>query len=85
MSNETMLHVRIETDIKNEAAEALKGMGLNVSSFVRMALTRVAVEKELPFPISIPNTKTIAAMKESEEIGKRLEAKYKGVLFDVEN
>ena len=54
--------------IKNEAAAVLAKMGLTVSDLCRMALTRVAHEKRLPFSLEIPNEETRKAF---EAIDKR--------------
>jgi len=53
--------------VKTKAEKALKAMGLSVSDAVRVLLTRVAVEKALPFDVRVPNAETRAAMKELEE------------------
>jgi DNA-damage-inducible protein J len=44
-------------------------MGLSVSDAVRVLLTRVAVEKSLPFEVKIPNAGTVAAMQEARKGG----------------
>jgi len=41
----SMVHIRVNGQVKDEAAQALATMGLTVSDAVRMLLTRVAVEK----------------------------------------
>ncbi|ESW59902.1 MAG: addiction module antitoxin [Rhodobacter sp. CACIA14H1] len=47
-ANTTMLHIRIDEDIKTRAAAALEGVGLSLSDAVRILLTRVAKEGGLP-------------------------------------
>lgn len=44
----TMLHVRVDDQLKTQAAEALAGVGLTLSDAVRILLTRVAREGGLP-------------------------------------
>lgn len=44
----SMLHVRVDDDLKARAAEALAGVGLTLSDAVRILLTRVAQEGGLP-------------------------------------
>jgi DNA-damage-inducible protein J len=58
----------MEEDIKIQAAETLSDMGLTVSDAVRVFLTRVAVEKRIPFELRIPNAETRAAMNEADDI-----------------
>jgi DNA-damage-inducible protein J len=44
----SMLHVRVDDQLKNEAAEKLANVGLTVSDAVRILLTRVVKEGALP-------------------------------------
>ena len=60
-----LVQARIDREIKEEAATVLAGMGLTVSDAVRHQLTRVARERTLPFAPFVPNTETVAAMKEA--------------------
>lgn len=78
----TDVRTRIDKDLKENASRILEREGITVNEFIRQALIRVVEEQNLPFKTNIPNEKTLQAMKESREIGKRLEAKYRGVLFD---
>lgn len=65
MPTNQLVQARIDGEIKEEAAAVLAAMGLTVSDAVRLLLTRIAREKELPFEPLIPNETTIAAMKEA--------------------
>ena len=67
----TMVHVRINERVKAKAEKALKAMGLSVSDAVRVLLTRVAVEKALPFDVRVPNATTRAAIGEARRGGLR--------------
>jgi DNA-damage-inducible protein J len=71
MAATEMVHVRIEKRIKAQAAKTLAAMGLSVSDAVRVLLTRVAVEKALPFEVKVPNAATAAAMQEARQGGLR--------------
>jgi len=51
-------------------------MGLSISDAVRVFLTRIAAEKELPFTLRVPNAETRTAMKEAEEIAKTRRARF---------
>ncbi|MDO5604532.1 MAG: type II toxin-antitoxin system RelB/DinJ family antitoxin [Paracoccus sp. (in: a-proteobacteria)] len=44
----SMLHVRVDDQLKAQAAEALSGVGLTLSDAVRILLTRIAAEGGLP-------------------------------------
>lgn len=52
MSKTSMLHVRIDEDLKKEATETLANFGLTVSDAVRILLTRIAKEGALPIGLT---------------------------------
>lgn len=68
MSTTTMVHVRIDNEVKEQATEALAAMGLSVSDAVRLFLKRVVAEQAMPIELKVPNAETRAAMKESRAI-----------------
>jgi DNA-damage-inducible protein J len=61
-----MVHIRVDGEVKEQAAEALATMGLTVSDAVRLLLIRVAAEKAMPFEVRVPNRETLAAMEAGE-------------------
>jgi DNA-damage-inducible protein J len=71
MATTEMVHVRIDKRVKARATKALAAMGLSVSDAVRILLTRVAVEKSLPFEVKAPNAATAAAMQQARKGGLR--------------
>ena len=44
----SMLHIRVDEQLKMQATKALSGVGLTLSDAVRILLTRVAAEGGLP-------------------------------------
>ena len=68
MATTTMVHVRVDEEMKKQATETLGAMGLSVSDAVRVFLKRVVAEKQLPFELKAPNATTLAAMEEADEI-----------------
>lgn len=68
MAATTMIHVRVNEQIKAQATETLASMGLSVSDAVRVFLTRVVADQQLPFALKAPNAETRAAMNEANEI-----------------
>lgn len=66
MSTDTVVRARIDAATKEQATEALAAMGLSVSDAIRLLLTRVAADKEFPFPVKVPNATTRKAMVELE-------------------
>lgn len=72
MSGRTVVRARIDAEVKAQANEALKAMGLSLSDAIRLLLVRVAADRELPFPVKVPNATTVEAIQELEEgKGKR--------------
>jgi DNA-damage-inducible protein J len=69
MAATEMVHVRIDKRVKAKATKTLSAMGLSVSDAVRVLLTRVAVEKALPFEVKVPNATTTEAMREARKGG----------------
>ena len=53
MVNTTMVHVRVDQQIKEQATETLAMMGLSVSDAVRVFLMRVVVDKQMPFRLKL--------------------------------
>jgi DNA-damage-inducible protein J len=66
----TMVHVRVNEKVKVQATKALTAMGLSVSDAVRVFLTRIAADKQLPFELKVPNSETRAAMTEARTFAK---------------
>ena len=61
----SMLHIRVDDDIKEQATVALSAMGLSVSDAVRLFLRRVVIDQAFPLELKVPNAQTQAAMEES--------------------
>lgn len=79
----TMVHVRVEEEVKEKAAATLAAMGISVSDAVRMLLVRVASEKALPFEVKVPNATTVKAMRAADRgQGKRFRS-AKALLKDL--
>ena len=76
MATTTMVHVRVDENIKAQATETLASMGLSVSDAVRVFLTRVVADKQLPFAIKAPNAETLGAMAEADEMIRTRRARF---------
>ena len=76
MSTSTMVHVRIDENIKKQATETLAAMGLSVSDAVRVFLTRVVADQELPFTLKAPTATSRAAIDEADEIISNRQARF---------
>ena len=64
----SMLHVRMDTEMKRKATDALAAMGLTASDAVRLLFHRIAVDQAFPLELKVPNAQTRRAMAESEEM-----------------
>jgi DNA-damage-inducible protein J len=84
MATTTMVHVRVDENIKNQATETLASMGLTVSDAVRVFLTRVVADQQLPFQLQAPNAATRAAMHESRAIRKTRFTSADALILDLE-
>ena len=76
MATTTMVHVRVDEQIKAQATETLAAMGLTISDAVRVFLMRVVAEQQMPFAIKAPNAETRAAMAEADEIARMRRAHF---------
>ena len=81
MTATAFVRARIDEDLKNEAAIVLAGMGLTISDLIRIALTKVANEKSLPFEMRVPNKLTAKTLRKSERGEEICHAKDMNDLF----
>jgi DNA-damage-inducible protein J len=64
----SMLHIRLDTQLKEEATKALAAMGLSTADAVRLLFHRVVAEQALPLELKVPNLETRAAIEEASQI-----------------
>ncbi len=64
------INVNVDAKIKEEATAILKGLGLNMSTFINMALAQVVKKDGVPFEVvnPKPSKDLLAALKEGEQI-----------------
>ena len=77
MSANNVVRARIDEHLKEEAAAILATMGLTVSDFVRIGLTKVVSEQGLPFEMKVPNrltAETLAKSDRGEDLHKAKDA-----------
>lgn len=71
MSNMTSaININVDAQIKEEATKILKGLGLNMSTFINMALTQVVKRNGVPFEIvnPEPSKELLEALKELKDV-----------------
>ena len=72
----SMLHVRMDSEMKRKAMAALAAMGLTASEAVRLFFHRIAVDQAFPLELKVPNRQTRRAMAESEEMMRQGTARF---------
>ena len=72
----SMLHVRMDAEMKRKATTALTAMGLTPSEAVRLLFHRIAVDQAFPLELKVPNAQTRSAMAEVEEMVKTRKARF---------
>lgn len=68
----TVIQVRIDESIKNQAANVLNNLGMDTSTAINVFLRQVIAEQGLPFQPKLTtfNDETLAAVKEADEMVK---------------
>ena len=62
-----MVHARIDPRLKKSAERIFTKIGISTTEAIRLFLKQVELHNGLPFPVSIPNKETVAAMMETED------------------
>lgn len=77
MSAQTsMLHIRVDDDIKDQATQVLNAMGLSMSDAVRLFLRRVVVDQAFPLELKVPNAESQAAIAESRMMMSKRKTRF---------
>jgi len=69
-AHSSMIHVRMDNDLKDRATEALAAMGLSTADAVRLLFHCIATDQAFPLELKVPNAETRAAMEEADEFFK---------------
>lgn len=70
MANSSMLHVRLDDDLKAQGNAVLEAIGLSASEAIRLFYKRVVAEQAFPLELKVPNAETRAAMEEANAMLK---------------
>ena len=62
----TLIQVRVDEELKNQASEIYEALGLDLSSAIRMFLKRSIIENGIPFSTTLP--KDINIYEENKNI-----------------
>lgn len=83
MTTNAVVRARIDEHLKDEATVILATMGLTVSDFLRIGLTKVVSEQGLPFEMQAPNQLTAETLAKSERGEDLHRAENADALFDA--
>ena len=72
----SMLHVRVDANVKEQATQALTAMGLSMSDAVRLFLRRLAIDQAFPLELKAPNVQTRVALDESRTMMANRRARF---------
>ncbi|NEN76517.1 type II toxin-antitoxin system RelB/DinJ family antitoxin [Pelistega sp. NLN82] len=84
------LNIRIDDDLKKQAKTILDGYGISPSQAVKMLFLELVATRKFPLNLSyqadsMPNLKTIAAMRELDNGGGTLYANLNEFLVEHDN
>lgn len=83
ISKQSNLNIRLDSNLKKEAEELFKSLGLNMTSAINVFLTQSVKERKIPFEIKErrPSRKLKRALKEADQIisGKKKSKTYSSV------
>lgn len=65
-----MVHARVDGRLKERTARIFSELGMSTTEAIRLFLKQVELHRGLPFPVSIPNKETEAAMREADNPAK---------------
>jgi DNA-damage-inducible protein J len=92
MNNTIPVAFRIDRQLKENAVSVLDGLGLDLTTAIKMYLSKVVIQNGIPFSVDyesrrtdIPNEETLSAFKWTEDYigkGKKNGFKTSGELFN---
>ena len=61
-NSSSVIHVNVNSKVKNDASEILNVLGLNMSTAINIFLAQVVKRKGIPFEVKEPTTKEDLAL-----------------------
>lgn len=77
------IRARMEPELKERAEAVIRDLGMTPSTAINVFYRQIALRKELPFEVSLPNEVTREAMKEAEEREGMTDADSGEELFEL--
>ena len=66
MAKTEMIRARVEPELKHEAEELFKRLGLSATEAITLFYKQVTMNQGLPFEVKIPNAATTEALRQAE-------------------
>jgi len=60
-----VVHARIEPQTKRKAEKVLQSLGITPTEAIRIFYRQISLRGGLPFPVEIPNERTVATLEKS--------------------
>lgn len=78
----TAVNIRVDEDLKQQADELFKKLGMTLSSGINIFLAHSVRQRALPFDVTlhVPNEDTQAAMREGKRLAKNSKTKRYGTV-----
>ncbi|WCM25739.1 type II toxin-antitoxin system RelB/DinJ family antitoxin [Sphingomonas sp. QA11] len=76
MAASSMLHVRLDDEVKTQGNAVLDALGLSASDAVRLLYHRLVADQAFPLELKVPNAETQAAMAEAHAILREHRARF---------
>ena len=67
MAKTEMIRARVEPDLKVQAEHVLRELGLSATEAITLFYKQVVLRQGVPFDVSIPNAKTVEALRQAQE------------------
>ena len=84
MQNSNVLHVRMDSKLKNNVSKILESLGLSESDAVKLFYRQVELHGGLPFDIKLPE-RILAEQKLIKELKKGEESFDRGEYYSIED
>ena len=76
-----IINARVKPELKGDVEQILAQLGITTTQAITMFFEQIKMNRGIPFQLKIPNTETVAAMKEA-----RGESKLENItLAELEN
>ncbi len=80
----SMMHLRIDDQLRRDASFTLDAIGLSMPDAIRLFLKRVVLEQALPLRLEVPNAATERAMADAMSPGLKVFATAAELFDDLE-